>query len=263
MRARLIVQVSSLAVVVAVGAIWMKSRATAVDLQARLAALATLRCNTARALEQERDHLRAALAEANRRRQTDAVATTPAPPLPVPPPAVAPSLALGEWSSLRERRNEGQSTPRGTIATLLWAAAGGDVAAMTSLIAYDEAGRKQAQALFDTLPPAARQAFPTPEALVAGLTIKAVPDSAAQLTWFHQRDADHATVGLLLRTSEQSAPAEIRALPAEGNLPPTLDNPGAAQLTVLSLQLSAQGWQVIIPAAAIERLARQYQAPAS
>jgi hypothetical protein len=263
MRARFIVQVLSLAVVVAVGAIWMKSRATAVDLQARLAALATFRRNTARALEQDRDHLRAALAEANRRRQTDAVATAPAPPLPVPPRAVAPSLALGEWRSSRERRNEGQSTPRGTVATLLWAAAGGDVAAMTSLIAYDEASRKQAQALFDTLPPAARQAFPTPEALVAGLTIQAVPTNAAQLSWFHQRDADHATVGLLLGASDQTTSTEVSVMPAQDNSPPMLTDPRATQLTVLSLQRSSQGWQIVIPAAAVERLARQYKTAAN
>jgi len=263
MRARLILQVLSFAVIVVVGAVWMKSRATAVDLQGRLSALTTFRRNTAQAMEQERARLQVSLAEANRRRQADASGTPTAQASLAPARAVAPSLALGEWRSAREWRNEGQSTPQGTVTTLLWAAAGGDVAAMTSLIAYDETSRRKAQEFFDTLPPSIRQTFPTPEALVAGLTIKAVPDSAAQLSWFHQRDADHATLGLLLRAPEQSTPAEIRLLPAEGNIPPTLDNPGAAQLTVLSLQRSAQGWQVIIPAAAIERLARQYQAPAS
>ena len=50
MHARFIIQVLSFAVIVTVGAVWMTSRATAVDLQARLAALTTLRRNATRGL---------------------------------------------------------------------------------------------------------------------------------------------------------------------------------------------------------------------
>ncbi len=266
MRVRIILQVLSLVVIVAVGAVWMKSRATAVDLQGRLSALSAFRRNTARALEQERDRLRSALAEANRRRQVDATAPSASPAQPAPPP-VAPALALGAWRSAREWRNEGQSTAQGTVTTMLWAAAGGDVAAMMPLIAYDEASRKEAQALFDALPPGARQAFPTPEALVAGLTIQAVPTNEVQLSWFHQRDADHATVGLLLGLPDQNAPAEARVAPTLGKNPLALNGPRldpyANQFAVLSLQRSSQGWRVVIPAAAVKRLARLYKAPAS
>ena len=260
MRTRLtVVQVLSLALIVTLGAVWMKSRAIAVDLQARLSALSAFRRNTASALRRERDRLRLALAEAERRR-ADPFAISSAPAQPAPPRAVAPSVALGEWRSSQEWRNEGQATARGTVGTLLWAAAGGDVAAMIPLIAYDDASRKQARALFDSLSPGARQIFPTPEALVAGLTIQAVSTNAAQLSWFHQRDADHATVGLLLGAPEQTAPAELVVVPAKDNSPPTLANPRSNQLAVLSFERSPSGWQVIIPATAVERLGQQLKA---
>jgi hypothetical protein len=262
MRARYIVQVLSVTVVVAVGAVWMESRATALELEARLVGFATLRRNTARALQQERDRLRSALAEANRRREADAATPSVAFVPIAPPPAVAPVLALGEWRSAGEWRNEGQATPRSTVSTLLWSAAGGDLNATMQLLAFDEAGRKQAQILFDRLPAAARLSFPTPEALVAGLTIQAVPEGAAQLSWLHHRDSDHATVGLLLGATEQSAPAVVRVEPARGNDPPALVNPQASNFTALSLQRSSRGWLIVIPAAAIERLARQYKVPA-
>jgi len=262
MRARSLIQILSLAVILTVGAVWMKSRATAVALQSRLGALTAVRGDSARALEQERDRLRAALAEANRRRQADAVATSAAP---VPPPPIRPvahSLALGQWRSPREWRNEGQTTAQGTVATLLWAAAGGDVAAMVPLIAYDEASQIQAQALFDSLSPTARQAFPNPEALVAGLTLQAVSNSSVQLSWFHERDAEHATVGLLLSVPDQAAPTEFHLMPDQDNNPPMLAAPYSNQFAVLSLERSSLGWRIVIPAAAIQRLSHQLKPPA-
>jgi len=257
MRARSLVQVLSLVVIVTVGALWIKSRGTAVALQTRLSALTAARDHSARALGQERDRLRSALAEATRRRPTNATATPSPRAQPAPSRAVAPSLVMGEWRYSRDWHNEGQSTAQKTVATLLWAAAGGDLAAMMPLIVYDEAARKQAQALFDSLPPDARQAFPTPEVLVASLTLQAMPTSGAQLSWFHQRDADHATVGLLLGAPDENPPAQTGIIPAQGNNPPKLVGPNFTQFTALSLQRSPQGWRIAIPAAAIERLARR------
>lgn len=263
MRACLIRQFLSFALIVAIGTVWMKSRATALDLQMRLAALTTVRLNMARELETERDRLRSALEEVARPQKVDAVTPPSSPAQLSQTPAAAHSLALGEWRSAREWRNEGQSTAQSAVATLLWAATGGDVTAMTQLIAYDDAARAQAQVLFDTLPPSARLIFPTPEALVAGLTIQAISNSAVQLSWFHQRDADHATVGLMLGAPDQAALSEIHLMPQEKNNPPMLADPRSNQFAVLSLQHSDSGWRVAIPAAAIKRLARLTKAPQS
>ena len=267
MSTRFVLQVVSFAVIVAVGVVWMKSRTTAIDLQTRLTALTTARRNTAHNLEQERDRLRSALEETRRRPRSEAVAPASAHLQPQPPstsPRSAVSLwAVGESRPSSEWRNEGQATPRDTVATLLWAAAGGDFGAMTSIIAFDDASRARAQTLFDALPPAARRAFSTPEALIAGLTIQAVPVGPAQLSWFHQRDDDHATVGVFLGAPAQTGPTEARMVPAQDNNPPTLIDPHVNKLTVLTLQRFSTGWRVVIPAAAVDLLSRQFKSPAS
>jgi len=263
MRTRTFVQVISVAIIAGVGAIWMNSRTTALALQARLSEINIVRDNTARTLELKRDHLRSALAEANRRRLSNTATTSDTRAQPLQPRALPPSLVMGEWRSSRDWRNEGQSTAQSTIATLLWAAAGGDLTTLMRLTTYDEASRKQAQMLFDSLPSTARQDFPTPEALVAGLTIQAVPSDGAQLSWFHQRDADHATIGLLLGMPKENSPTGLRVTPSRNNNPPTIVGPDFTQFTALSLTRTPGGWRVVIPAAAIERLARRIKMPAS
>lgn len=262
MRTRTFVQIISVAIIVAVGAIWMRSRTTALALQARLSELNSARGNTTRALELKRDVLRSALAEANRRGPSNAATTSGTLAQPLQLRALPPSLVMGEWRSSRAWRNEGQSTAQSTVATLLWAAAGGDLTTLMQLTTYDDASRKQAQMLFDSLPPTARQDFPTPEALVAGLTIQAVPSDGAQLSWFHQRDADHATIGLLLGMPRENSPTEVGVTPSKNNNPPTIVGPNFTQFTALSLTRTPEGWRVVIPAAAIERLARRIKIPA-
>lgn len=247
MRARLIIQGLSLALIVAAGLIWLKSRTTAIELRARLVML-DLQRDASRTLVQTRDDLRSKLAEALRLRPAEAIAITS-----VPAPPGAP-LQLGEWRSSREWKNEGQSTARAAIGTFLWATTGGDVAAVASTLAFDEAARKKAQALFASLPPAARQAFPSPEALVASLMVAAVPDTAAQLSWFHQRDGDHVSVGLLLRLPEAPITMGAPIVAGKDNRPATFARTGVNRFTSLSLQRSPAGWQVVVPASAIERL---------
>lgn len=254
MRTRLIIQAISFALIVAAGAAWMKSRAIALELRARHAALVHQR-NASPVLVRERDDLRAKLVETAQRRPVEAIATTP-----VSAP-VGPLLELGEWRASQEWRNEGQATARAAVGTFLWATAGGDVSAVTSALAFDDDGRKTAQALFDAMSPAARQAFQSPAAMVASLMINAVPDTAAQLSWFNQRDDDHATVGLLVRPSENTEraadPAEVGDKP-----PPRGGRPRINQFIALSLQRSPTGWQVIVPAKAIERLSHNVGAGA-
>jgi hypothetical protein len=225
MRKRAVIQIVSFAVITVTGVLGVKSRATASDLRMRLAAL-TVQRNAAEALVQQRDHLRSELTEATLTREANVIAASRA-------ALIASCLPLGEWRSSREWRNEGQATARATIATLLWAAAGGDMPTMESTLTFEDEGWKHAQAAFEALPPASRQLFPTPAALVAGAMIVAVPNQAAKLSWVKQNDADHATASLLLGSE------------------PT------AKAIVLSLQRSSLGWRILVPADAIERLGRK------
>jgi hypothetical protein len=254
MRTHLVFQLVSVGLIAATAAVWIKTRAAAVDLQARIAAL-TVPGDAVGALEKEGGRLRSALAETVRRAQEEAARPSLAPAPPQPPTVAAAPLPLGEWRSSKEWRNEGQSTARNAVHTLLWAAAGGDLNTVIQLIAFDEDAREKAQAVFNGLPLSARQAFVTPEAMVASLTIQAVSDNAAQLCWFHHRDTDHATAGLLLGGPERAVPAGIpMAGPIKTNaLFPSQDRYN--KLTILSLERSAFGWRLAIPAAAIDRLA--------
>lgn len=246
MRTRVVIQVLSFALIVAAVVVWMKSRATALELRARHEAL-LLQRHTSPVLVKERDNLRSELVETFQRRPAEPIATTP---VPVPIPAV---LQLGEWRASREWRNEGQSTARAAVGTFLWGTAGGDVSAVASTLAFDEAGRKTAQALFDSMSPAARQAFQSPEAMVASLMIAAVPDTAAQLSWVNQTDDNHATVGLLVRPPEETESAVEPAVVGD-KPPPRGGRPRINRFTSLSLLRTPTGWQVIVPANAIERL---------
>jgi hypothetical protein len=246
MRTRLIIQILSFALIVAAVVVWMKSRATALELRARHAAL-VLQRNTAPVLVKERDDLRSKLVETVEQRPVEAIAITR---VPAQPDAV---LQLGEWRDSREWRNEGQANARAAVGTFLWATAGGDVSAVASTLVFDDDGRKTAQTLFDAMSPSARQAFRSPEAMVASLMINAVPDTAAQLSWFNQRDDDHATVGLLVRPSQDTEPA-VDPADVGDKPPPRGGRPRINQFTSLSLLRSPTGWQVIVPAKAIERL---------
>jgi hypothetical protein len=254
MRTHLVFQLVSVGLIAATAAVWIQTRSTAVDLQARIAAL-TAPGDAVGALEQERDRLHSALAETVRLRREEATPPSLPAAQPQPPTVAAAPLPLGEWRSSKEWRNEGQSTARGAVNTLLWAAAGGDLNTMIQLIAFDEAAREKAQAVFNGLPLSARQAFVTPEAMVANFTIQAVPDNAAQLCWFRQQDADHATAGLLLGGPERAVPADApMASPIKKNaLFPSEHRYN--KLTILSLERSARGWRVVIPTTAIDRLA--------
>jgi len=82
-------------------------------------------------------------------------------------------LPAGEW------RNAGQETPVAAFETVLWAAAGGEVAKLAEGLEIDDATKSAAAAIFDRLPPALRREVGTPEQLVALLTARDVPLGSA------------------------------------------------------------------------------------
>lgn len=165
---------------------------------------------------------------------------------------------VGAWSPAATWRNEGRATPQTTIATLLWAASGGDLAAVQSVLEFDASTRAKAQAWFDALPPETRALYATPEDLVASVTVKGIATTSAQLSWFNQMDPDHAIVGVMLAAPKipgvESAPHFV---PASGNLPPTLTHSNPSRIVALNLRRAPDGWRISIPSDAIERMARK------
>jgi len=123
------------------------------------------------------------------------------------PPAAAENaatdrLSLGRLVTSAEWKNVGATTPPAALETALWAAAGGDVDAFASLLSFDAAARKGAQALLDSLPAETRAHYGSPERLVAFLSIKDVPLGSAQV----RRWSDTADGKVSLATVTLSGP---------------------------------------------------------
>ena len=259
MRTSLVFRWFLLAVMGVVVAIWLHERVIATELSGRLAAL-----------QRQEQQLSGLRAERDRRCGEILVAmarTSSAPAAPADRAADAPVVpeawATGEWTPVAAWKNEGRSTPRATVATLLWAAAGGDLAAVQTVLEFDDATRAKARAWFESLPPATRSLYATPEDLVAGVTTRNIPPTAAQLSWFRQTDDEHAIVGVMLAASGSSVldPALVTeaANPSE---PPSFAKPNPNPLAVLALHRTPAGWRVIVPGTAIDRMAKLLGAPA-
>lgn len=170
-------------------------------------------------------------------------------------------FALGEWTPAAAWSNRGVATSRSAVETALWAAAGGDIATFSSVLEFDELARAKANDLLAKLPSASRQTFPNAESLIASVTMGRIPLAEAQIAWFHAIDNDHASVAVLLHGAD--ALASTNALPPSSanedpaNVPPMGRNNPATRLATLSLHRSESGWRLMVPASAIDRMARE------
>lgn len=258
MRSRLLLPMLALAAVIAVGMIWQRERAAARALQDRFAALAQQEQRLAQ-VQAERVRLQREIEEAARFVPPEPLAPAPE-PAPVASPA-PPAWTVGEWTPASAWRNAGRVTPQATTTTLLWAAANGDVAMVREIFQFGEDTRAKARAWFDSLPPAARAAYATPEDLVAGVTLAHISPDRGQLSWLHETDADRAIVGLLIAGPTAASAPPLPPGPAPGiTQPPSLNDRAGYKVVVLNLQRAADGWRVQVPAEAIDNLARNLRA---
>jgi len=258
MRVRRLFPWLALAAVLLAGGFWLRERVAAAALQDRFTALARQQQELAR-LQAGRDQLnrelQAALAQARDERVTPTVR-------PAESPESSPVWNAGEWTPAGAWSNEGRATPRAAIATLLWAAAGGDLAALRGMLDFNAAASAKARALFDRLPPAERASYGTPEDFFTAATLYQVPQTRAQLSWLHQADADHAIVGLLLATPASATPLPpLDYQPAANGAPPMLKGTSPYAVVVLNLSRASDGWHVNVPTTAIDNLARRLRAP--
>lgn len=213
--------------------------------------------------------------------------------------APRPPLPLGEWTPASEWRNCGQATARAAVETTLWAAAGGDVAALQRLLLFAEPVREQAAALLARLPAAARAHYHSAEQLVAEFTVRNIPLGQAQLVWFNQSSADDAAACVFLQAppSGDIAPAaepavvaavnprieELQAalgrattreeavnlakrIKAEraadpGREPPRARDNSRRGQAFLTLHREAEAWRLVVPSSAVEAIARELALP--
>ncbi len=260
MRTKLVIV--SFTLITAIAAGWFVEQRAALRLHAQLAALREQR-RELKSLQTERDRLRhllpatARLADLRHSviehdhllRSIHAIESTP-----VPEP-----LSLGQWTPATSWKNHGNATATAAIQTVLWAAAGGDVSTLQSLLELDPATRTKAEEILARLPIDARNSFGTPEALIAAATVKNIPLTDAQLSWFHEPDSHQAVVGLMLRnTPEIARPPDAQSPDSTSdNIPPTLSERHETRLVFLSLRRTDDHWRLIVPVSAIDRIARE------
>lgn len=197
-----------------------------------------------------------------------------------------PDLPVGNWTSASEWKNRGHATPHATVETALWAAAGGDVSTLKSLLILAEPTREQAAALLARIPDGSRSLYTTPEDLIASFTVKNIPVGEAQLVWFNQNSEDDATACVFLRNQPtpgesikpESAPstpqpqmtreeavraaaqrkAERAAIPDRA--PPSAPDNHRSSATYLSLHREPDGWKLIVPPSAVATIAKELDA---
>jgi uncharacterized protein YoxC len=144
--------------------------------------------------------------------------------------AVATKLVpVNEW------KNAGRATPGSTAETVLWAAAGGDVATIANAITLTDSARQKAEAIFARLSEQTRAEYGNVDNLAALMIAK----DAATVTGMQvlgQRELSNDQVVVRMRFGNEEGKTKDQALP---------------------LQRSADGWKVIITDDPIDKWARQ------
>lgn len=262
-----------LAALAVMGIIWGLDRMAALNLRAELAALRQEHAELAPA-RRDNERLQQLHTDATRRAAEHRTATAASPTPAVNMTRASAPLVTGEWYAPGSWQNRGRSTPAATIETALWAAGGGDLATLQSLLQLDDAVRAKADALRAQLPVAANAAYASAEQLLAAFATKSLPLGAAQLVWNHQPNADEAFACLFVKNPEHvppPAPPEpappttreeaiaraeaLRAARAKEKQPPMAPPNPATRALYLVLHRSETGWGFVVSPGAIDKIA--------
>jgi hypothetical protein len=168
------------------------------------------------------------------------------------------SLPIGEWLPSTQWQDRGRRTPGTTVETLLWAAAGGDTARLQGMLQLDESARAKLEQTYAALPASARATFASPEQLVAAFTAKAIPPGNAQIVWQQQNGPDDAAA--LVWVSNPAPPLSAAAPDKPGTdpkAPPMLPASAKSTQALLEMRRSPEGWRVVVPIHAVEKLAKE------
>lgn len=151
-------------------------------------------------------------------------------------PAVRPSLRSA-YLPVEAWENRGAANPDAAFETALWAAAHGDLETLAGLLVFDDDARAAATTLFDRLPAPLRGEMDTPEKLVALFTAKAIPLGSARIL-VQTHDDEEAKLS-----------AELR------------DPAGVARGIQVNLRATGARWQLVVPAATVDKFADQLRPP--
>ena len=154
-----------------------------------------------------------------------------------PPAGVAPAmlhaLQPGVWAPATEWKNCGRTTPESALETMLWATAGGDLAALKGTLEFDEASRAKGAAILAGLPESSRRQYATPEDLLALELAGNIPLESAQFVARQRISDDEVTAYVRLK-----------------------DPAGVTRQVHLTLRRSPDGWKLHVPATAVNEIAQ-------
>ena len=167
-------------------------------------------------------------------------------------------LADGERLPPNAWKDRGCATPTATVESMLWAAAGGDMAKLQGLLQFDDATRAKVGQIFAQLPENSRTLFASPEHLIAAFTAKSIPMGDAQLVWQHQRGPDDAVACVWITNLDTGGIHESSTQPrTDPNAPPMQPPNKKTSGAILALHRTDEGWRVIVPARAVNNLAKE------
>jgi len=168
--------------------------------------------------EADREALRRAQAALDALRRKISVAN----PQILADPKVGELLPAGAW------KFAGRATPRDTVESILWAATHGDIDQLATLIQFNPATRKKAEAFFAQLPEAAQAQYGSPEKVFATMLAGNMP-------------TDIGAMGVLAAPSNSASGDSSTALLRLQR------ESGLNKDVYFNFQKDADGWQLVIP----------------
>jgi hypothetical protein len=134
----------------------------------------------------------------------------------------------------------GNATPRDALLSVLWAASRGDVDTLAGLIGFAPDVRREAEAMFESLPAQARADYGSPEKVVATLLSGTFPKdaSAASIVGTDEAD-DEASIDMRVSRSD-----------------------GQSRANSFRLGHAADGWRLLVPAGVLAGYERILQGDA-
>lgn len=120
----------------------------------------------------------------------------------------------------------GRASPVSTFESVLWAASHGDVDRLAGLLDFSAEARAGAEAIFERLPPAARQQYGSADRVIATLLAGGFPKDASAMTMIADSQG------------EKAAALTIRVDHSEGQF----------HQNVYQFSRASEGWQLVVPA---------------
>lgn len=141
------------------------------------------------------------------------------------------TLRRDRWTSSVEWKNRGEASANSALETTLWAAAGGDLAALKPLLQFDAASITRAEAVLRDLPPNARAEWASPEDYLTAAVAASVPTERAKLLASQTLGENRVAQFLVFQRAD-----------------------GSTHQTYLTMTRNDSGWKLIVPDRAAQKL---------